>query len=232
MSDEFNGNTPGKQWSWVRENPAHWSLTKTSGSLVITGEKGDLSAANNNAENLLLQSANTDWSIDTKAVFSRRPGGFGEQGGILAYQDDDNYVKLVYSSGRGGFEALFAPGGPGNQPGTVLLVTEKDGYQANAADLSMADIIKDNNTLILRLEKKGSEYNASISPDGKSFTSIGKADILLSDIKAGLIVCNGVPDPRLANFLDMPGMPQMNNQQQKPLEVSFDYFHILNKGLK
>ena len=229
VSDEFNGNTLGKQWSWVRENPAHWSLTKTAGSLVITGEKGDLSAANNNAENLLLQSANTDWSIDTKAVFSRRPGGFGEQGGILAYQDDDNYVKLVYSSGRGrgGFGGF---GGAGNQPGTVLLVTEKDGYQATAASLSMADIIKDNNTLILRLEKKGSEYSASVSPDGKKFIPVGNADVMMNNVMAGLMVCNGVTPARMGQ--GMPGMPQQNAQPQQPLEVSFDYFHIMNKGLK
>ncbi|MGA2406346.1 MAG: glycoside hydrolase family 3 C-terminal domain-containing protein [Bacteroidales bacterium] len=233
VGDEFNNNSFGKQWSWVRENPAHWSLTKTAGSIVITGEKGDLSAANNNAENLLVQSANTDWSIESKVVFSRRPSGFGEQGGILAYQDDDNYVKFVYSTGGiGGFGGFGDLSGSGNQPGTVLLVKEKEGVQTTAASLSMADIIKNNNTLILRLEKKGGLYSASCSSDGKAFTSIGTSEISLSDIKAGLIVCNGVLDPRFASFMNMPGMPQLNNEQQKPFEVAYDYFHITNNGLK
>ena len=57
------GTTLGKQWGWVRENPADWSLSKKTGSLTITSKAGDLQAANNNAENILLQSANTDWVV-------------------------------------------------------------------------------------------------------------------------------------------------------------------------
>ena len=63
----------GKQWSWVRENPADWSLSKNTGSLVLTSANGDIQGATNNAENILLQSANTDWTIDSKLVFRRKP---------------------------------------------------------------------------------------------------------------------------------------------------------------
>ncbi len=230
VSDEFNGGTPAKQWSWVRENPAHWSLSKNAGSLVITSEKGDIQAANNNAENILVQSANSDWTIESKIVFSRKPSGFSQNGGLLAYQDDDNYVKLVYSAGGGG--RGFGGFGPGAQSGSLLLVTEENGYQKNAAFLSMANIIKDNNTLILKLDKKGSIYTASCSLDGKSYKAVGTADIMLKDIKAGIMVCDGVPDPRFARFLDMPGMPQQPREPETPFEVSYDYFHITNKGVK
>ncbi len=65
VSDEFSTN-PGKQWSWVRENKANWSLNQGSGALSITSQKGDLNGTNNNVENLLLQPANTDWTIVTK----------------------------------------------------------------------------------------------------------------------------------------------------------------------
>jgi len=229
VNDEFNTGTIGKQWSWVRENPAHWSLSKKAGSLVITSEKGDIQAANNNAENILLQSANNDWTIESKLVFSRKPSGFSQNGGLLAYQDDDNYVKLVYSAGGG---RGFAGFGPDAQSGSVLLVTEETGYQKNVATLSMANIIKENNTLILKLDKKGSNYTASYSADGKNFKVIGSADIMLKDVKAGILVCDGVPDPRLARFLDMPGMPQQPKEPDTPFEVAFDYFHITNKGLK
>ncbi|MGD0340583.1 MAG: glycoside hydrolase family 3 C-terminal domain-containing protein, partial [Bacteroidales bacterium] len=224
VNDEFNGSSLGKQWSWVRENPEHWSLSKKTGSLVITGEKGDIQATNNNAENILLQSANTDWTIESKITFSRRPSGFTQHGGLLAYQDDDNYVEVVYSAGSGRM-SFGLPGGAGS----VLLVAEENGYQKNAATLSMQDIIMENNTLILRFEKKGNLYSASCSSDGKKFTTVGTTEIMLSDIKTGMIVCNGVPDPRFANF---PGMTQQDNQQQTPFEVSYDYFHIVNQGLK
>ena len=212
----------------MRENPSNQSLSKKPGSLVIISQKGDIVGSNNNAENILLQSANTDWTIDSKIVYSRKPSGSAQNGGILAYQDDDNFVKLVYraSGGRRGF------GGPattGVAPGSVDLIVESDGYQRSAATLSMADIIKDDNTLVLRLEKKGSIYSASCSSDGKNFKTVGTADIILKNAKVGMIACDGVSTSGGGNF---PGMQQQSSQPQTPFEVAYDYFHITSKGLK
>jgi beta-glucosidase-like glycosyl hydrolase len=234
VNDEFNSGTLGKQWSWVRENNANWSLSKKAGSLVITSQKGDIVSANNNAENILIQSANTDWTIDSKIIYSRRPSGFAQNGGILAYQDDDNFIKLVYRAGgrrgMGGFGGFGGPGGTGPQPGSVELVVEKDGYQTSAAVLSMQDIITDNNTLILKLDKKGTVYTASCSSDGKNFKEVGTSDIMLKDVKAGMIACDGVAPARMGNF---PGMQQQQTSQpETPFEVAYDYFHIVNTGLK
>jgi len=226
VSDEFNSGTLAKQWSWVRENASNWSLSKKSGSLLITSEKGDIVSSNNNAMNILLQSANTDWTIESKMVCSRKPSG-AQNAGILAYQDDDNFIKLVYKASNARF-GMFGPGGTGVQSGSVDIVIEKDGYQKSGATLSMADIIKDDNTLVLKLEKKGSLYSVACSSDGKNFTTIGTADIILKDVKAGMIVCDGVA-PARGGF---PGMEQPTNQPQTPFEVAFDYFHIVNKGLK
>ncbi len=55
-------------------------------------------------------------------TFSRRPSGFGQNGGLIAYQDDDNYIKLVYSSG-GGRMGVSGSGAP--SPGSLLLVVEE-----------------------------------------------------------------------------------------------------------
>jgi len=229
VNDEFNTGTLGKQWSWIRENPANWSLSKKAGSLLITSNKGDIVSTNNNAENILLQSANTDWTIESKIVCSRKPSGFSQNAGILAYQDDDNFVKLVYRAGGGrrGMGGFGAPGSAGIQPGSVELVIEKDGYQRSAGTLSMADIIKDNNTLVIKLEKKSNIFTASCSSDGKNFKSVGAADILLKDVKAGIIVCDGVAPARMGNF---PGMQQQTSQPETPFEVAYDYFHISNTG--
>jgi len=233
VSDEFKGGAPGKQWYWVRENPANWSLSKKQGFLVITSAKGDIVSSENNAENILLQSANTDWTIDSKLVCSRKPSGISQNAGILAYQDDDNFVKLVYRAG-GGRRGMggFGPGaafGTGTQPGSVELLIENNGYQKSVAILSMADIIKDDNTLILKLEKKGNIYTATVSSDGKNFKPAGTADILLKDVKVGMIVCDGVPPSGRSIY---PGMQQQTSQPETPFEVAYDYFHIINKGLK
>jgi len=229
VNDEFNAGILGEQWHWVRENPTNWSLSKKSGSLVITSAKGDIVASNNNAENVLLQSANTDWTVESKIVCSRKPSGFSQNAGLLAFQDDDNFVKLFYGStfGRRGF------GGPGTspaeQPGSVQLLIESRGEQKTAATLSMEGIIKADNTLLLKLEKKGDLYTAYCSSDGVDFKTIGTAEIVLKDIQAGLLVCDGVAPARMGG----PGrnIPQAT-QPESPFEVAFDYIRITNSGLK
>jgi beta-glucosidase len=224
VSDEFKSSSLAKEWSWVRENPTNWSLSKNAGSLVITSGKGDITEANNNAENILLQSANTDWTVESKIVCSRKPSGNSQNAGLLAYQDDDNFVKLVYTAGGGGRRR---PAGSGDQSCTIELSVESKGIQKSSVTLNMEGIKE--NTLVLKLEKKGSIYTASCSSDGTTFKPVGTADVVLKDIKAGMIVCNGVAPVRMGNF---QRNPQQTTQPETPFDVAFDYFRITNSGLK
>ncbi len=227
VKDEFKGSSLGDQWTWVRENSSNWSLTKKSGSLVIAGAEGDIVESNNNAENVLLQSANTDWTIESKVVSSKVPSA-SENAGVLAYQDDDNFVKLVYRAvARRGFFGFGEQTGA-VQPGSVELIIENEGYQKSVATYNLEGDIK--NTVVLKLEKKGNEYIASCSPSGKKFETVGTANIMLKDVKAGIIACNGVAPSGRGNF---PGfMMQTDNEPEIPFEVAFDYFRIKNSGLK
>ena len=222
VSDEFNGQIPGSQWSWERENKSDWSLSKIPGSMVIKGQKGDITGSSNTAENILLQSANTDWTILTKVTFSRKPSAFGQQGGIIALQDDDNFVKLVYRTNPRSFRTRTC---------ILDMIIEKNGYNYSIVNYRSADVITDNNlTLILKLERKGETITGSISKDGKTFSNIGTIDIILKNAKAGLFVCNGSDTGRPS----MPGMPGMQTpaQEQGDFEVAYDYFRITSIGLK
>jgi beta-glucosidase len=225
INDEFNNTTPGKQWSWVRENTNNWSLSKKDGCMLITSGKGDITDANNNVENIILQSANTDWTVETKIVCSRKPSGFSQNAGLVAYQDDDNFVKLVY---RAAFGRGFGRPGIGEQPGSVELMVETIGSQKSSVTLSMEGIIKNDNTLFLRLIKKGSHYIAFVSADGNDFKQVGEVDVVLKDIKAGLLACEGELPARMRGFMRQ----FQNNQSETPFDVAFDYFHITNSGLK
>jgi len=221
-SDEFNNSTLGKPWGWVRENKATNSLSKKSGSLTITSEVGDLSENSNNAKNLLLQSANNDWTIDTKLVCSRNPSQ-PENAGILVYENDDNFVKLVLRA------VTKTSRQTGVQPGTIDLIIEENGIAKSAASFNLRKEITGESSLILKLEKTGSIYTASYSLDGEKFDKLGTADLLLKDIKAGLIVCDGII------ISGMKSVYYFNSDTTKPdtpFDVSFDYFHIINKGLK
>ena len=219
VSNDFNGADIIAPFKWVREKPANRSIA--GGLLSITSGAGDIAGAGNNAENILLQSANSDWTVETKIICSRKPSGSSQNAGLLAYQDDDNFVRLVYRAnlGRRGAAVQTA-----EQPGSVELMVESRGDQKSSVMISMAGIIKDNNTLVLRLVKKGDQYTAYYSTDGKKFQAVGSTNILLKDIQAGIIVCDGV-----APVMTGGNAPQ---QVQTPFKVSFDYFKITSSGLK
>lgn len=221
LSDEFNSGKPGQQWNWINENATNWSLTKNQGALTIISQKGDVKETSNNVENLLLQSANTDWTIESKLTYSTRASKADQQGGIIAMQDEDNYVKLVYDFGDAGFLTS-------NEEYIDLLV-EDHGFQYPAARIKVTDLSEKAITLVLKLVKRGETYTASYAILGNNFKTLGSAKSLLSDIKAGIIVCNGSP-AGMSGFMSMP----FGSQQAEsiPFEVRVDYFHIKNTGLK
>jgi regulation of enolase protein 1 (concanavalin A-like superfamily) len=222
VPDEFNATSPGSPWSWIRENKKDWSLSKIPGSLVIKGEKGDIIGATNTAENLLLQSANTDWTILTKVTFSRKPSANNEQAGLIAWQDDDNFVKLVYRANPRSFRTRSA---------ILDMIIEENGNYFSLANFRNPDVITDDNySLILKLERKGQNITGSYSRDGKVFTRVGAKDVVLKNAKAGIIVCNG-SDVGRTNIPRMPGM-QTPEPVQGDFEAAFDYFRITNSGLK
>lgn len=219
--DEFNTSVPGAGWNWVRENKANWSLLKNPGLMTIMTQKGDVKEVSNNVENLLLQQANTDWTVESKMTFTGKVSKADQQGGIIALQDEDNYVKLVYDLGDAGFMTA-------NEEYVELLV-EDHGFQYPAARVKAAGLFGRDNTIIVRLTKKGDTYTASYSTDSKNFKVLGTAKALLTDIKAGLIACDGSPAGMSAMMSMAFGGPQAVSI---PFEVRFDYFHISNTGLK
>lgn len=226
QSDEFNNGKMGSQWEWIRENPATHSLVKKPGSLTMTSEPGDVSEGTNNARNLLLQSANNDWVIETKLTGSRVPSQ-PENAGIIACQDDQNFVKLMFRAGiktsRGGDRTA-----PETQPGTIDLIMEENDITKSMGSFNLREEITGDNPIYLKLEKKGSRYTAYYSLDGQDFKTLGTAGILLKDIKAGLVVCDGIVTQNMKSTF------YFNSDTTKPdtpFEVSFDYFRIENSGL-
>ncbi|MGE5944807.1 MAG: glycoside hydrolase family 3 C-terminal domain-containing protein, partial [Flavobacteriales bacterium] len=123
VSDEFNGSV-GNQWIWIRENNA----TKNTNNelLTIISEVGDISEDTNNAKNLLLQSANNDWTVETKLVCSRTPSQ-PENTGILAYQNDSNFVKLMFRA------VTKTTRASGIQPGTIDFMMEENDIAKSVA---------------------------------------------------------------------------------------------------
>ena len=221
VSDEFNSSI-GKQWQWIRENKATYSLSKNEGALTITTEPGDVSEATNNAKNILLQSANNDWVAETKLVCSRVPSQ-PENAGILAYQDEDNFVKLIL---RAVTKTRQGRGAASAQVGTIDLIVEENGIAKSVASFNLTRAITSNNALQLKLEKTGNSYTGYYAINGEEFVKLGVANGMLKDIKAGLIACDGVIIQSMKNIFYFDSDTTKPNT---PFDVTFDYFHIMNK---
>ena len=225
VSDSFKKGALDKAWSWVREDPAAWTLSGADG-LVLTAGKGDITLGGNSASNILLQSANSDWTVDTKMHCSAAPAAPAQNAGLVAYESDDNFVKFVYA-------ATFnfrRPADAGPAAGQLQLVVEENGQQKSSVSLPLDGIVGADNVLWLRLMKKGDSYTAYYSVDGKKYVLMGTAQAVLKDVRAGVIACEGEMPAMMRGF----GGPRggMLMPTAAPLKVGFTDFKMISSGLK
>lgn len=221
VSDDFNEIQLGTQWEWIRENSNNHSFTSHPGSLTITTEKGDVSENSNDARNLLLQSANNDWTIETKLNCSRAPSQ-PENAGIIAWQDDHNFVKLMLRA------VIKTTRQRDVQPGTIDMLVEENDIARSVASIDLKEMITADQPLYLRLSKKGALYTAYYSLNGKEYHLLGSADAMLRDIKAGLIACDGIITQSMTSTF---WFDSDTTKPDTPFDVSFDYFNIRNEGI-
>ncbi len=225
VPDNFRGTAPGSQWHWVREDPALWSLREKPGALTLTAGKGDIAQAANDAPNLLLQSANSDWTMEVRMTCAAPPAAPAQNAGLVAYQCDDNFVKFVYAASFN----FRRPADAGAAAGQLQLLVEENGLQKSQLSLPLDGIIKPDNVLYLRLVRQGDLYTAYYSVDGRKFEKAGEARAVLQDVQAGLIACEGAMPAMMRGF---GGRGGMQLPAAAPLKVSFENFKITSRGLK
>ena len=92
-SDTFSGSTLGAGWTWVRQDP---KATVGDGVLTWPTEAGDLNGAGNDAGVLLRDPGAGDWTIETKVNLDLGVDDVRnyQQAGLVAYVDDDQFVRL------------------------------------------------------------------------------------------------------------------------------------------
>jgi alpha-glucuronidase len=176
-SDEFSGTDVGPQWSWVRQDPPNEHVS--SGALTIAPTQGDLAGATNTARNVLLQPALGDWTIESKLTLSTPPHALTQQAGIIAYEDDDNYLKLDWEfSGKAAH----------------LVETTEDSLSGAPVTQSLATLplaSAPGNTIWLRMVKHGPRYATYYSTDGTQFLPVYEVGQSLRTTKVGLFAFNG-----------------------------------------
>ena len=175
--DEFDGSSLDKtRWNAiVREAPG--SYTVSGSNLTITTQPGDIYSNDTDPppNNFILQSADhagEDWVIETK-LDSRVNGGYG-QGGLLAYVDGQNYVKLdpIADAGQ-------------TRINRIELRTEVAGTPTGpASDPQIAD--GTGTVYWLRLTKSGTNYTGEFSRDGTTWLPAGTVVNAMADPSFGV----------------------------------------------
>ena len=162
--DEFDGaSLDTTRWNAsVRDTPSSYSVSGSN--LTITTQPGDIYSGDTTPppNNFILQSADhagADWVIETK-VDSKVNGGYG-QGGLIAYSDGNNYVKLDPISDAGQ-----------TRINRIELRTEIAGTPTGpASDPQIAD--GTGTVFWLRLTKTGQSYVGEFSRDGTTWLPAG-----------------------------------------------------------
>jgi len=175
--DEFDGSSLDKtRWNAiVRDTPAEYTVSGSN--LTITTGPGDIYSGDTNPppNNFILQSADhagEDWVIETK-IDSKVNGGYG-QGGLLAYADGDNYVKLdpIADAGQ-------------TRINRIELRTEVSGTPTGPA--SDPQIAEGTGTVFwLRLTKSGTSYTGEFSRDGTTWLPAGTVTNPMADPSFGV----------------------------------------------
>jgi beta-glucosidase len=173
INDSFNGSSVGTQWTWIRQDPA--TEVVSGGYLRIATQQGDLNGDAAPGANILLQPALGNWTITTKMVVSSPPSIPGQQAGIIAYQDDQNYLKLDW------------------EPGALVETTRDDlsGIPASQVLATYPTGGRLARTVWLRMRKHGPHYTTYFSTDGRGWIPIYTTGAALQDVKVGVFAFNG-----------------------------------------
>ena len=96
FSDEFDDATLDAPWTWVRQPAGH----QAGGDYVWPTQNADLHTDSNNASVLLRPAPVGDYTVETKLKIDLGTDTVRnyQQAGLIAYEHDDLYAKLVHAA--------------------------------------------------------------------------------------------------------------------------------------
>ncbi|MGC5616853.1 family 16 glycoside hydrolase [Georgenia sp. Z1491] len=195
--DEFDGTVVDTcRWDIINYDPE--LATVADGAYNVTTTDADFYAGDNSPVPNILQNrvlTGDQWTVET--TFSADLGSAYQQGGIIVYGDEDNYVKL---------DPVYATNGS-DTPLRVELRSEVGGEiqnpQDDLTDLPLSDEYH------VRLTRDGDTFTGAFSTDGETWQDLPSA-----------VTNDQVGDAG-------PGIYALGAQQAEPTTVSFDHFRVV-----
>nr|BFF20763.1 hypothetical protein GCM10025730_42840 [Promicromonospora thailandica] len=196
-ADEFDGDAlDGCRWDVVREDPAGYRVT--GGALEIDTTATDIYTGNNTGTpNIVVQDLpDDDWTVETRVDGSDFDQQY-QQGGLIVYGDDDNYVKLDLVTDNAAGSPVAQRLELRSEVGSVV-----QDPQPNVNELTSG-------VWHLRLSKVGSTFTGEYSADGEEWTALGQP-----------VTHDGLEGARVGLFA-------LGAAQQSAATASFDYFRTV-----
>ncbi|PJJ62421.1 ThuA domain-containing protein [Compostimonas suwonensis] len=200
-NDEFDGTSLNScRWAVVNEQPAGYRVA--DGGLQIDTTPNDIYGGDTGVPNFIVQAQpeGDEWVIETKVDASAFDRQY-QQGGLILYGDDDNYVKMdILSTNQSGSPVAR----------NVELRNEIGGVVQNPQPNGPAP---DSGIVWLRLAKSGDVFTGWSSVDGENWTQIAETvtNATLGAARVGLYALGNV------------------NQGQVSNTAVFDYFHVVEE---
>ncbi|GAB4084736.1 hypothetical protein GCM10028784_13660 [Myceligenerans cantabricum] len=195
--DEFDGDgLDGCRWDVVRDDPTGYRVT--GGALEIDTTPTDIyTGSNTGTPNIVVQDLpEDDWTVETLVDGSDFDQQY-QQGGLIVYGGDDDYVKLDLVADNAAGSAVTR---------RIELRSEADAVvqdpQPNANELTSG-------VWYLRLSKEGSTYTGAYSADGEDWTTLAEP-----------VTHDGLQDARV-------GLYALGASQQSAATASFDHFRVV-----
>ncbi|WP_197068299.1 glycoside hydrolase family 3 N-terminal domain-containing protein [Candidatus Soleaferrea massiliensis] len=174
------------------ENKDNWSLEAAPGSLRIIAERGDFWQGDNNLKNFFQQDVYGNWEANVKVDLNEQPKDNFKSVGVVASQDNNNYIYLKYEQSNGSIMGMYKET-KGQDPVPIGKIS---GSQ-------ITDLLGSGTTVYFRLKKIGNTYSGYASADGENYISFGTTAANYENPKFGLTASTGSQspaDPFIADF--------------------------------
>ncbi len=161
--DDFNGTSLDPTWSVVRPSG---TLTVGGGVVSIPTESGDIYQTTNTATNIVLRPGPTSGAWTMTAKINHHGLTRYQQGGIILYGDDDNYIKLDRTAtNNGGTATEFM------EFIQETAATARNTSSDHTANLNQTTFPAD---FYLRMVSDGTNVTGSYSTDQTTWTNVGR----------------------------------------------------------
>jgi serine/threonine protein kinase len=209
--DGFEGGL-SLDWDILRPDLSHFSLSRNRGTLTITTQHGDLRS--DDYKNLFLVDcpvpSGQDFQLTTR-LLGFKPAADSHQAGLICYNDEDNWLKLVYAWNSFVGVRFFNVGTEtGAHPINVRFLPNPVGEQ-----------------VWLRIIKRGNRYTFYTSPDGDTFLPMAPMVWDIAGVYQVNVVWGDGSVRRVGLFANSGSGPTAPE-----IDASFDFFEVRSLVVK